>query len=114
MNVRRLIVAGSLAARGFRGFPTGRERAPGAGGARASRRARRARRAGDSARRSRVPVSSIPPTAPSETREELRKVLGYYSPNLGRILAWIRSSCRTRRTSSRIPNSSPSSPSTPR
>jgi len=35
----------------------------------------------------RVPVSSIPPVGADETREELQKVLGYYSPNLGRILA---------------------------
>jgi hypothetical protein len=35
----------------------------------------------------RVPVSSLPPAAADENRKALRKVLAYYSPTLGRVLA---------------------------
>ena len=35
----------------------------------------------------RAPVSSLPPAGAEQTREQLGKVLSYYSPNLARVLA---------------------------
>ncbi len=87
MNVRRSIVAGSLAVAVF----AVSQQAEGARQVQAvpGQPARPAMPAAQAIPpvASRVPVSSIPPIGAEETREELRKVLGYYSPNLGRILA---------------------------
>jgi hypothetical protein len=85
MNVRRFAVAGSLVLAvlaASQQAECARQAQPGAG-----QPARQVAPPAAASAVPHVPVSPVPPAAADETRKALRKVLSYYSPNLGRVLA---------------------------